>query len=53
MGDAAKYLQGGHDLPNLRPTSPFDGSDHSVSGECDDSEQNEREAYGDGKGLST
>jgi len=40
-------------LPNLRPTSPFDGSDHSISGDCDDSEQNEREAYGEGKGLIT
>ena len=40
-------------LPKLRPTSPFDGSDHSVSGDCDDSEQNEREAYREGKGLIT
>jgi hypothetical protein len=38
---------------NLRPTCPLDGSDHSVSGDCDDSEQNEREACGDGKSLST
>ena len=51
-GDAAKYFWK-VTCPKLRPTSPFDGSDHSVSGDCDDSEQNEREAYREGKGLIT